>query len=490
MPTESEFKTLVAQAYERLYDLVYLRCHPLADLLIGETALERKERAWKLHHLLLQALDDLDPGPGAPATSVEVRRHQLMVLRYADGLDPQTTADRLAISRRHFYREHEAALDAVAQVLWQRYLDAAPRPLPAETAHPPADRAQLLRQEAERLAQTDRFAYLHEVLPGVLSLLGGRLCQRNLTLEILVSPTTPPVGLDRNLLRQLLLAALSFLAERCTDASLTLAAEADATHIDVRLTVAAMPMPTGAELHPELVEGHVEGHVEAPPAAAPLDKLRERDTGAELVEAPPAAAPFDKLRARLATQNTGAEPVEAPSAAAPFDKLRARNTADDAAPSSWEAALAPVQELASLGQAAVRLLGEAGALAGLALRLPRVPQRTVLVVDDNRDALEFFHRVLPYHGYRVVSAATGREALQQARTLLPHAIVLDVMMPEQDGWDVLQVLRNQPETQEIPVVICSVLRAAELALSMGASAFLAKPLTEDALLTVLRGLMT
>ncbi len=425
MPTESEFKTLVAQAYEHLYDLVYLRCHPLADLLIGGTALERKERAWKLHHLLLQALDDLDPGPGAPASSVEVRRHQLMVLRYADGLDPQTTADRLAISRRHFYREHEAALDAVARVLWQRYLDAAPRPLLAETAHPPADRAQLLRQEAERLAQTDRFAYLHEVLPGVLSLLGGRLCQRNLALEILVSPATPPVGLDRNLLRQLLLAALSFLAERCTDASLTLAADADETHIDVWLKIAPTSMPADPTL----------------PA--------------------------------------GAELVEAPSAIPPFDKLRARST-------DMEATLAPVRELASLGQAEVSLLDPVGTLEGLALHLPRVPQRTVLVVDDNRDALEFFHRVLPYHGYRVVSAATGREALQQARTVLPHAIVLDVMMPEQDGWEVLQVLRNQPETQEIPVVICSVLRAAELAISMGASAFLAKPLTEDALLAALQ----
>jgi len=120
------------------------------------------------------------------------------------------------------------------------------------------------------------------------------------------------------------------------------------------------------------------------------------------------------------------------------------------------------------------------------LRLPRAPQYTVLVVDDNRDAIEFFHRVLPYHGYRVVSATSGCEALSQARTLLPQAIILDVMMPDQDGWEVLQVLRNQPETQAIPVVICSVLRAAELAFSMGADAFLAKPITEEALLDVLQ----
>jgi CheY-like chemotaxis protein len=467
MLTENEFRALVAQAYEHLYDLVYLRCDPLADLLlVSEPASDRKERAWKLHHLLLQALDDLDPGPGAPAASIEVRRHQLMVLRYADGLDPQTTSDRLAISRRHFYREHEAALDGVARVLWQRRLDVA-QPLSVESAPPTADRAQLLREEAERLAQIDRFARLHEVLPGVLSLLGGRLCQRNLALDSLLSPSTPPVGLDRNLLRQLLLTALSFLAERCTDASLVLAAEVDATHVDVRLTVAPMPMPAGPADPPVSHAGRSvmadESQIGWTGGFSQPDGRNEE----------PAEASSSDQRAAIRNPHTGT--VEEP-------------TTGYATPGSWKAALEPVQELASLGQVEVSLLSRAGTLEGLSLRLPRAPQHTVLVVDDNRDALEFFHRVLPYHGYRVVSAATGREALQQARALLPHAIVLDVMMPEQDGWDVLQVLRNQPETLEIPVVICSVLRAAELALSMGANAFLAKPITEDALLAVLRGL--
>jgi len=432
MLTETEFGTLTAQAYEHLYDLVHLRCHPLADLLIGEPTSDRKERAWQLHHLLLRALDDLDPGPGAPATSVEVRRHQLMVLRYTDGLDPQTTADRLAISRRHFYREHEAALAAVARALWQRYLDTQPHLSTAETPAAQPDRAQLLRQEAERLAQRDHFAYLHEVIPGVLSLLEVRLYQRQIALAIHVSPDTPPVGLDRTLLRQLLLAALSFVVERCADANLILDAHAGPTHVHVRLNVATAQGQAGSVLP------------------------------------------------------TGAEPAEAPSAAPPPARLKGRNSTGGAPLTSWEAALAPVHELAHLGQAEVALLGQTDALEGLVLRLPRAPQYTVLVVDDNRDAIEFFHRVLPYHGYRVVSATSGCEALSQARTLLPQAIILDVMMPDQDGWEVLQVLRNQPETQAIPVVICSVLRAAELAFSMGADAFLAKPITEEALLDVLQ----
>jgi CheY-like chemotaxis protein len=437
MPTDSEFRALVAQAYEHLYDLVYLRCHPLADLLCSKPVIERKERAWALHHLLLHALDEIDPGPTAPASSLEVRRHQLMVLRYADGLDPQATSDRLAISRRHFYREHEAALDAVAQVLWQRYLDAIEQPTPPETAQPAPDRVQLLRQETLRVAQTDHYAHLHEVLPGVVSLLTGRLCQHNLALETLVSLGAPPIGLDRNLLRQLLLAALSFIAERCTDATLALRTDVDETHVQLWLLTS--------------------------------QSLETRDVA--LVD------PLDPV-----------DPVDAVDADGEQELTPGSQTPDEPLPESLAAALAPVHELASLGQTEVRLLHRAGKLEGLALRLPRAPERTILVVDDNPDALEFFQRVLPYHGYRVVSAVNGREALQHAQALSPHVIVLDVMLPEQDGWEVLQVLRNHPETQAIPVVICSVLRASELALSMGASAFLAKPMSEEALLGVLRGL--
>lgn len=407
MVSESEFRPLVAQAYEHLYDLVYLRCHPLADLLVGTAAADRKERAWRLHHLLLEVIDELDPGPRAPAASPEVRRHQLMMLHYADGLDPQTVADRLAISRRHFYREHEAALDAVAQILWQRYQEVATRTIAAEASITQADRGELLRQEVARLARADRFAHLHEVLPGVLTLLGARLCQHNLTVETQIAPTIPPIGLEHNLLRQLLLAALSALVERCTDAMLALSAEVDATHVTVRLAV--VPIPSGAQ-------------------------------------------PDGRTASSI----------------------------------SWHNGLVPVAELAELAQAQADLLGPADAPTGIRLRLPRAPQRTVLVVDDNQDALEFFHRILPYHGYRVVTARNGSEALQQARSVSPDVIMLDVMMPGEDGWDVLQTLRNWPETQTIPIIICSVLRASELALSLGANAFLAKPLTQEALLNVLQ----
>jgi CheY-like chemotaxis protein len=62
------------------------------------------------------------------------------------------------------------------------------------------------------------------------------------------------------------------------------------------------------------------------------------------------------------------------------------------------------------------------------------------------------------------------------------------MMPKQDGWHVLQTLLNQPDTSRIPVIVCSVLKQKELALSLGATAFVEKPITEQALLSALDAL--
>jgi CheY-like chemotaxis protein len=62
------------------------------------------------------------------------------------------------------------------------------------------------------------------------------------------------------------------------------------------------------------------------------------------------------------------------------------------------------------------------------------------------------------------------------------------MLPGQDGWDLLQILLNRPETNHIPLIICTVLKQKELALSLGATAFLEKPVTEQALFSTLEAL--
>jgi len=120
---------------------------------------------------------------------------------------------------------------------------------------------------------------------------------------------------------------------------------------------------------------------------------------------------------------------------------------------------------------------------------PTGSNRIVLVVEDNEAIIRAFHRYLVGTDYQVVGATSGTEALRLAREMDLALITLDVMMPTQDGWEILQALKDDPVTQRFPVVICSVLEDPALALSLGAAAYLSKPVTQADLLTTLDSLL-
>ena len=91
----------------------------------------------------------------------------------------------------------------------------------------------------------------------------------------------------------------------------------------------------------------------------------------------------------------------------------------------------------------------------------------ILIVDDNPDTVSLFKRYLANLPYRLVSASGEREALAIAKGTPLLCIILDVMLPGKDGWQLLQSYKSHPATAEIPVLICSVLEMEELALSLG-----------------------
>ncbi len=118
--------------------------------------------------------------------------------------------------------------------------------------------------------------------------------------------------------------------------------------------------------------------------------------------------------------------------------------------------------------------------------LPISGKMTVLVIDDNATMVTLFERYLGGHEVSVVGVTDGEQAMQLAAELQPQVITLDVMMPVQDGWEILERLKSSPDTQHIPVVVCSVLNEPQLALSMGASDYIMKPVSQIELLQVLR----
>ncbi len=119
----------------------------------------------------------------------------------------------------------------------------------------------------------------------------------------------------------------------------------------------------------------------------------------------------------------------------------------------------------------------------LRFTLPCGRQHTILVIDDHEDTLRLYQRYLQPHGYALRLARSGEDAWQfLTEESLPGLIILDVLMPREDGWMILQRLKILPETAHIPVIIYSVLSQPSLALSLGAITVLRKPVEEDALL--------
>ena len=102
----------------------------------------------------------------------------------------------------------------------------------------------------------------------------------------------------------------------------------------------------------------------------------------------------------------------------------------------------------------------------------------ILAVDDTPDNLEILERRLTSQGYDVVTAADGAEALQKARAVLPGLILLDLMLPEVDGLEVCKMLRRDPATSAILIIMVTA-KAAEidriLGLELGADDYITKP---------------
>jgi CheY-like chemotaxis protein len=131
-----------------------------------------------------------------------------------------------------------------------------------------------------------------------------------------------------------------------------------------------------------------------------------------------------------------------------------------------------------------RIIAPAQEKFRLILEIPVIPH-SILMIDDNPDAITLFRNYLAHQPYQLLTAGDGKQAIRMAREFRPELIVLDVMLPEQDGWEILQSLKKSPETRAIPVLICSVLDVSDLAISLGADGFLRKPPGEYDFLTAL-----
>jgi CheY-like chemotaxis protein/anti-sigma regulatory factor (Ser/Thr protein kinase) len=111
--------------------------------------------------------------------------------------------------------------------------------------------------------------------------------------------------------------------------------------------------------------------------------------------------------------------------------------------------------------------------------------KVVLAIDDDPNVIDLLRENLGDAGYVVIGAENGNAGLQKARGLKPFAIILDIMMPQQDGWQMLHELKSDALTRDIPIIVLSVVDNKELAYRLGAFECLLKPLDREVMLATL-----
>ncbi|MGL5923166.1 response regulator [Chroococcidiopsis sp.] len=110
----------------------------------------------------------------------------------------------------------------------------------------------------------------------------------------------------------------------------------------------------------------------------------------------------------------------------------------------------------------------------------------ILICDDDPDVGAELQTLLENQGYRTVVVCSGQEAIASAATLHPDAILLDLLMPKMNGWEVMAKLKERSDTKDIPIVICSICAPSQSPLSQNSSAWVSKPVDENSLFDSLK----
>lgn len=114
-----------------------------------------------------------------------------------------------------------------------------------------------------------------------------------------------------------------------------------------------------------------------------------------------------------------------------------------------------------------------------------MPPKKVMIVDDDPEILELFRDILEDRGYQIITYTRGWEALQGVSRDQPDLIILDIMMPRVNGYEVCQILKENPTTQKIPVIFLTALshqEALQRAADGGADDFVVKPCPPEKLI--------
>lgn len=398
-----EFRKLVKDVLEHLYDTAYLEVHPLLPQVSGVTTTNRSTRAQALRSILKDAVEELRPPEGIPSGSPEWRSYLVLRCRYIQGMTMGQVENELGLSKRQLQREIRKGLEALASILWTNSRvnpDALPADEFALMIPPPELGKELdpLETELDQWQLTLQNCDVRSLLNDTLWLLRSTVEQSQTDIQVDLAAVLPPVFVDATLTRQALFKIMRLMIQN-SQGTLYLTATPNRNFIVIQ--------------------------------------MRNSECTHCLEE------------------------------------------------SAWQAAQRIIRDQGgSLDVENNPALG-----FQITIRLPLAGQTRVLVIDDNQGMLQLFERYLTPHHYEVKKAQGGSEALSMVTENRPDLIILDVMMPSMDGWQVLRSLKQNPITEHTPIIICSVLKEPELAMSLGARAYLKKPVDRLELLATVERIL-
>jgi len=384
-----EFIEEVKQALENLYDIPFLQTHPLA-LRISEQSGEKPGKAsvtagQRLRTDILQTLEILSPGPGVGFRSPQARLHNLLHLRYVEGLTIRQAASDLGISTRQAYRNLRHAEEKLAALLWTR---------------------------------------LSNMEPNLNNL--GQMSTLKAEINHLVSETSS--------------VNLFTLVNQSLNAVNPLAAEK-------RIRIAIRPADETLQIY--------------------TNPVIARQVTTSVISHAVQLAETGDFEITLTSKETIA------SVSLEFKSKENTICLDEAA----------TELLSHLDWTLEEIAGGSGKCK-IMLTMP-AHRASILVIDDNEGLIDLMKRYISDEAYRVVGLTTGQEGIRYAQDFQPDMIFLDVMMPNMDGWEVLQYLNNHPDTKQIPIVLCTVFNDPALAYSLGASKILPKPINREEVLAAI-----
>lgn len=404
MEKATSFEDELREALNHLYDPVALRQSPLTEWL----GLRSGENAGALRQVLTQAIRDLRPTTPTPANCKSRRYYQILFYRYAQQFTQEAVAQKIGLSPRHLRREQDAAIHALAELLYDRFkLQERGFLPPAEPLEPislpvmPLDIDDELAQLGDSLL--DRTCQASSVLFEALQLV-ERLAERyQVALQLEVSKL-PLVAMAATVFKQVILDLLN----------------------------SAIRLVAGGQIR---------------------------------IAAPESSHSDDERRVMLCLS------------AFPVGNL------DDLA--HWEEAQRIAGRLLEMSGGRIEVEREGNVLVGR-LWLPVAERIHVLAIEDNTDTLQLWRRYVEDSPFWLVGVQDPHEVLVRAEQIRPRIIVLDVMLPDIDGWELLGRLQYHPATQGVPIIVCTVHPQRELAFSLGASDFVRKPTTRQEFLAALK----